>query len=129
MREADGGIEALYTAWREAFRSQDVEAVLGLLTPDYILWAPGAPPMTAAALRPQLAAAMAAYDVDPAFEREERFVSGDLAVDCGWDVQTVRRRAGGPAETRRQRVVLVLRRAPGGVWRFARGITQPGPPA
>ncbi len=127
MSEANRGIDALYDALREAFRRQDVEGVLGLLTPDYALWAPGAPPMTAGTLRPQLAAAMAAYDVEPTFEREEQFVSGDLAVDCGWDVQTVRPRSGGPAETRRQRVFLVLRRAPDGVWRFARGISQPGP--
>lgn len=129
MTAADSGIEALYDAWRDAFRRKDVDGILGLLTPDYVLWAAGAAPMAVDALRPRLAAAMAAYDVEPAFEREERLVSGDMAVECGWDVQTVRPRAGGPAETRRQRVLLVLRRTPDGTWRFARGISQPGPAA
>ena len=36
------GIGELYAAWAEAFRRQDLEAILDLLTPDYVLWAPGA---------------------------------------------------------------------------------------
>jgi ketosteroid isomerase-like protein len=129
MIEPHPGIDALYTKWRDAFRRRDVDGVLGLLTPDYVLWAPGAPPADAIVLRPQLAAAVAAYDIDPSFECEERLVSGDLAIERGWDVQTVQPRDGGPTQTRRQRVFLVLRRSPDGLWRFARGMSQPGPVA
>ncbi len=127
--DLDPGIEALYAAWRDAFKRRDVEAILGLVTPDYILWAPGRPATAAASLRSQLEAALAAYDVESTFEREEQVVSGDLAFERGWDVQTVRPRAGGPARTARQRVFLILRRSPDGRWRFARGMSQPGPDA
>jgi len=120
-------IDELYTAWAKAFRRQDVESVLDLLTPDYVLWAAGAPPATADTLAPRLEAAFTTYDITPSFEREERLVSGDLAFERGWDVQQLRPRAGGDMKTLRQRVFLVLRRGRDGKWRFARGMSQPGP--
>ena len=127
MGSVDAGIESLYATWREAFKRGDVDAIVGLLTPDYVLWAPGRPPIDVSSLRPQLAAAVAAYEIDSTFEREERIVSGDLAFERGWDVQVVRPRNGGAARTARQRVFLILRRSADGRWRFARGMGQPGP--
>ena len=93
-----------------------------LLTPDYVLLRPGAAAMTAEAIRPALEAAFASVDIDMAFEREERIVSGDLAFEQGWDVQTIRPRSGGDARTQRQHVALLLRRGADGVWRFSRGM-------
>ncbi|MEP7344442.1 MAG: nuclear transport factor 2 family protein, partial [Gemmatimonadaceae bacterium] len=90
-------IEAMYSSWISAFERADVDAILELLTPDYTLWAPGAPPMAGRdALRPILEAALAVYNVAPSFELEERMISGNLAVDIGWDVQAVRPKHGGP---------------------------------
>ena len=125
--KADSRIDALYLAWGDAFRRQDVNAILDLLTPDYVLWAPDAPPMTRESLAPRLAATLGAYEVTPSFEREERLVTGDLAFERGWDVQQIRPRAGGAMKTHRQRVFLILRRGSDGKWRFARGMSQPGP--
>lgn len=127
MTDPNAEIESLYAEWRSAFARRDVDAVLALVTDDYLLWAPGRPPVGRGALRPQLEAAFAAYDLEPSFEREERLIGGDLAVDRGWDTQTLRPRGGGPVQTHRQRVFLVLRRSPDGRWRFARGMSQPGP--
>ena len=129
MSQTDSAIDALYVAWRDAFGRRDVDAILDLLTPDYVLWAPNAPAMSAADLKPRLVAALAAYDVDVSFEREEQLVSGDLAFERGWDVQVVKPRSGGAGRTQRQRVFLVLRRGPDGRWLFARGMSQPGPEA
>ena len=121
-------IDDLYAEWIAAFRRKDVDAIIALLTEDYTLWAPGKPPMTdRESLRPAMIAAFRDFDLEPAFERDAQFVSGDLAVDLGWDVQTITPRAGGEPKTMRQRVAVVLRRDPDGRWRFARGITQPGP--
>ena len=114
----DPAIDRLYSAWRDAYARKDVDAVLALLTPDYVLMAPGAGPMTVAQLRPLLEAAFAKYDITPEFEREEQIVSGDLAFDRGWDVQTIK-----DAPPRRQRVFLILRRGEDGRWRFARGMS------
>jgi uncharacterized protein (TIGR02246 family) len=125
--DTDSGIESLYAAWRQAFKRDDVNAIVELLTPDYVLWTPGQPPTDLHSLRPQLAAALAAHEIDSTFEREERLVAGDLAFERGWDVQTVRPRDGGAARTGRQRVFLILRRSEDGRWRFARGMSQPGP--
>jgi uncharacterized protein (TIGR02246 family) len=119
---SDEGIDALYAAWADAFRRKDVDAILRLLTPDYILLRPGAPGMTAEAIRPALEAAFASVDIDMAFEREEQIVSGDLAFEQGWDVQTLRPHGGGDGRTQRQHVALVLQRGTDGVWRFARGM-------
>jgi len=38
MNVDDQGIDALYVAWRDAFRRQDVDAILELLTEDYVLF-------------------------------------------------------------------------------------------
>ena len=127
--ESDAKIDDLYRAWGDAFRRQDVEAILSLVTSDYVLWAAGAPPLNADALRPRLAAAFALYEITPAFECEERLLAGDLAFDRGWDVQNLRTRSGGATQSHRQRVFLLLRRCSDGVWRFARGMSQPGPAA
>jgi ketosteroid isomerase-like protein len=124
---SDPAIDALYGAWREAIRRQDIDGVLSLLEPDYLLWSPGAAGLTVDALRPRLAAALTAYEIEPSFEREEQIVVGDWAFERGWDVQIVKPRAGGPGQVRRQRVFLILRRGADGQWRFARGMSQPGP--
>ena len=119
---ADDGIDALYAAWSDAFCRCDIDAVFALLTPDYVLLTRDAPPISAEALRPRLVAAFAAFEVVPTFEREERIVSGDLAFERGWDVQTLRPRAGGDERTQRQHVALLLQRSADGAWRFARGM-------
>lgn len=126
--DSDPQIGDLYAAWADAFRRQDVEAILSLLTPDYLLWAPSAPPIDRNGLRPRLLAAFLANDITSAFECEERLVSGDLAFDRGWDTQTIKPRAGGESQSHRQRVFLLLRRSADGRWRFARGMSQSGPP-
>ena len=120
-------IAELYAAWAEAFQRQDVGRVLSLLTPDYVLWAPGVPPMSRDGLRPRLQAAFSTHEITPAFECEERLVFGDTAFDRGWDIQTLRPRGGGQEQSYRQRVFLLLRRGSDGIWRFARGMSQPGP--
>jgi uncharacterized protein (TIGR02246 family) len=124
MTSDDAGIDALYAAWMDAYRRRDVDAVLALLTPDYVLLRPNAPPVAVSALRPLIAAPFEKFDVSIAFEREDRVVSGDLAFEWGWDVQTARPRDGGEARTGRQRVAVLLQRGADGAWRFARGITQ-----
>lgn len=78
------------TAWGDAFHRQDINAVVELMTPDYVLWASGAPQMSAVGLRPRLKAAFAAYEITSTFECIERLVAGDLAVDRGWDIQRLR---------------------------------------
>ena len=128
MGNVDTSIDGLYIAWGDAFHRRDVDAILDLLTPDYVLWAPGRPPVDSATLRPMLEAALATYDIRPSFEREERIVSEDLAFECGWDVQTLQPRLGGDVQSQRQRVFLLLRRGQDGRWRFARGITQGSAP-
>jgi len=127
--EPDSEIDKLYEAWGAAFHRQDIKGILELLTSDYLLWPAGAPPMTRDSLEPRLVATLAAYEITPSFEREECLVAGDLAFERGWDVQQVRPRAGGEMKKHRQRVFLILRRGSDGRWRFARGMSQPGPVA
>ncbi len=116
-------IDRLYAAWSDAFADADVDALLALLTDDYVVWYPGAV-LRREELRPRLVAAFAAYDITSRFEREDLIVSGDLAVDVGWDVQELRSREGGADTQVRRRVMLVLRRDRDR-WRFARGMSQP----
>jgi ketosteroid isomerase-like protein len=126
---SESGIDDLYAEWSEAFRRRDVDAVVELLTPDYVLWAPGSAELDAESLRPRLKAAFAVYDITSIFECVERLVAGDVSVDRGWDVQQLRPHSGGEVLVHRQRVMLVLRRSSDGKWRFARGMSQAGPAA
>jgi hypothetical protein len=71
----------------KAFQCKNVEAILDLLTPDYVLWPTGAPAIGRDSLAPRLAATLSAYDITPSFEREERVVAGELAFERGWDIQ------------------------------------------
>jgi ketosteroid isomerase-like protein len=125
--QAEHAIDDLYAAWGEAFRRGDVGAIVELLTPDYVLWAAGAAELDVESLRPRLKAAFAAYEITSTFECVERIVAGDLALERGWDIQRLRPRSGGEEVVSRQRVMLVLRRSSDGQWRFARGMSQPGP--
>jgi hypothetical protein len=68
-------------AWSEAFRRQDIEAIMAMLTPDYVLWAPGVLPQNADGLRPLFAAAFAACKVNPTFECDERWVAECRSLD------------------------------------------------
>jgi ketosteroid isomerase-like protein len=129
MYQSEQSIDDLYAEWGEAFRRKDVDAIMELMTPDYVLWALGAPELNAEKLRPRLSAAFADYEITSTFECVERLVAGDLAVDRGWDIQRLRSRSGGEAIVNRQRVMLVLRCGSDGKWRFARGMSQPGPAA
>ena len=124
---SDPAIDLLYAAWRDAIQRKDVEAIFSLLSPDYLLYAPNAGPMDIAQLRPRLTQALAVYDIEPSFEREEQIVSGDLAFERGWDVQTIRPLNGGAVQVQRQRVFLVLKKGDDGRWRFARGMSQAAP--
>lgn len=127
LYDSDPRIGDLYTTWADAFRRQDVAVILSLLSPDYVLWAPGAPPVDRDGLRTMLSAAFSTYDITSAFECEERLVSGDLAFDRGWDIQTIKSQTAGETRSQRQRVFLLLRRSSDGRWQFARGMSQPGP--
>ena len=120
-------IERLHTEWAQAIRDGDIDRALGLLASDYVLWAAGAPPITGHAVRPFLESALALYDIEARFESEEFLVSGDLAIERGWDIATITPRAGGPSQTQRQRVFVILWRVDGR-WQYARGMSQPGPP-
>ena len=126
-KKTDSEIDQLYQAWGQAFQRKNTEAILDLLTADYVLWPASASPMNRDSLAPRLAAAFSAYDITPSFEREERLVSGDFAFERGWDIQQVRSRTGSEVKIQRQRVFLVLHRGADGRWRFARGMSQPGP--
>ena len=99
---------------------EDINAILELLTPDYVLWAPGAPPTTRELLAPRLAAAFRTHYLVPSLEREEQLVSGDLAFERGWDIQEIRPRAGGDAMIHRQRFCCLSADA------MARGVLPAG---
>ncbi len=58
FRDTDPGIEALYRSWSEACRRRDLAAVFDLLTPDSLLWATGAAPMTRDDFAPRLRVAL-----------------------------------------------------------------------
>lgn len=126
MTDTNAGIDVLHAAWKAAIRSGDADRAVELLTPDYSLFVAGSGPIIGRAeVRDLLATALTSYAIEPRFESEERIVSGDLAFERGWDIQTVEPRDGGPRQTHRRRAFLIILRDRDGAWRYARGISFP----
>ena len=115
-------ITAFHARWADAMSRGDVDAIMSMLEPSYVLWLPNAPEMTRDALRPVLVATFARGRVESSFECEARVIRDGLAVERGWDVQTLTPANGEPARSARQRVTVVLRRGEDGEWRFAWGV-------
>jgi ketosteroid isomerase-like protein len=122
-------IKALHRAWSAAVARGDIDSALQLLASDYTLWAPATAPVTREALRPVLSAALQQFEITSAFERDELLVSGELAFERGWDIQSTCPRGGGETQKQRQYLFLILRRGNDGQWRFARAMRQPTPNA
>ena len=121
---AAGAIARLHEDWVAAVRRGDAEGLRDLVTADYEVWPNGAPPMhgpdtTVAGM----AAALAKYVVEQAFESTELIVAGDWAFERGVESVRATPREGGPAVSRSQRAFLILRRDAAGRWRYARGMT------
>jgi len=115
-------IDAFYARWADAMARGDVDSILEMLEPSYVLWLPNGVEMTRDAFRPLLEATFARGRVESSFECEARIIRDGLAVDRGWDVQTLTPLTGEPPQSGRQRVTLVLRRGEDGAWRVAWGL-------
>jgi len=118
-------IDAVRDAWVAAVAAGDAAALADLVTPDYEVWAHGAPAMTGpAAVVAAMSAALARYAVTHGYDPIETVVAGDWAFQRGIEEMRVEPRDGGPAREMRQRALLILRRGDDGRWRYARGMTN-----
>jgi uncharacterized protein (TIGR02246 family) len=123
--EAKTAIRALKERWIEAVRTGHAELLASLVTPDYEVWANGAPPFVGPdAVASAMGAAVAHYVVEPSFETQELIVAGDWAFERGIERLTITPRNGGAHESRAQRALLIYRRGADGEWRYARGMTN-----
>lgn len=121
---AAGAIAQLHQDWVAAVRRGDAEGLRDLVTADYEVWPNGAPPMQGPdATVAGMAAALAKYVVEQAFDSTELVVAGDWAFERGVESVRATPREGGPSVSRSQRAFLILRRDAVGRWRYARGMT------
>jgi uncharacterized protein (TIGR02246 family) len=123
-------IDALRDAWVAVVASGDARGLADLVTPDYEVWAHGAPTLTG----PQMVvttmgAALARFSVSQSYEPAETVVAGDWAFQRGIERIRAVPKGGGPAHESSHRALLILRRGADGRWRYARGMTNGLPPA
>jgi uncharacterized protein (TIGR02246 family) len=118
-------IRALYAAWIDASRNQDVETLLQFVTEDAVFLAPGQPPIRGkAGVKDVFGRAFGRYAAEQSFAIEELQILGDWAFCWGVD-STVMRPLGGGEEVRARGMGLsLLRKGADGAWRFARGINN-----
>lgn len=123
-------IDSLRDAWIAVVASGDARGLADLVTPDYEVWAHGAPALNG----PQMVvttmgAALARYSVSQSYEPTETVVAGDWAFQRGIERLRVVPKDGGPAQEHTQRALVILRRGADGRWRYARGMTNGLPSA
>lgn len=126
LPDQDRGTPAdVRAAWVAAVSSGDADALRALIAPDYEVWANAAPPLSGpdAVIR-AMRGAMQLYHIDQSFEAIETVVAGDWAFERGIEQIKVTPIGGGPAQTMRQRALLILHRGPDGQWQYARGMTN-----
>jgi uncharacterized protein (TIGR02246 family) len=122
-------IDAVRDSWVAAVATGDAAALADLVTPDYEVWAHGAPAMSGpATVVTAMGAALARYAVTQQFEPIETVVAGNWAFQRGIERMRVEPRDGGPTREMTQRAMLILRRGDDGRWRYARGMTNGLPP-
>jgi uncharacterized protein (TIGR02246 family) len=122
------GVEWTHHSWAQAIRRGDVATLISLVTEDAEFWPSGGEPLTG---RLQIAEAVqkqiAKYSWEQEFEIQEQIFAGDWVFVRGVETNRLKPRAGGDSQVHRQRVFSVLRREADGVWRYARGISNPPP--
>ncbi|HVT40103.1 MAG TPA: DUF4440 domain-containing protein [Gemmatimonadaceae bacterium] len=133
--EPTDDIADLHREWVDNVARGNAEGLRDLVTEDYEVWPDGALSLTGRdVVVSSMAGAIALYQVEQVFDSVELVVTGDWAFERGIERITVTQRSGGAAQSRTQRVLLILRRGADGRWRYARGITNnlpsvPAPPA
>jgi ketosteroid isomerase-like protein/predicted nucleotidyltransferase len=122
-------IDAVRDAWMAVVASGDARGLADFVTPDYEVWAHGAPvmggPQTVVAL---MGAALAKYSVKLSYDALETVIAGVWAFQRGVERIRAVPHDGGPAQEQAQRALLILRRCDDGRWRYARGMTNGLPP-
>lgn len=128
MSDVAREIDETLAAWAAALKDGDLEAVASLVTRDAEFWSHGEPPLVGRrALVEAFEPFVEAYVLDQRWDEEERWVGAEWAFIRGTEVNTLTPRDGGDPTVVRQRAFSLLRRGEDGRWRFARGMTNPGP--
>jgi uncharacterized protein (TIGR02246 family) len=122
-------IDALRDTWVAVVASGDARGLAELVTPDYEVWAHGAPTLGGPKMVvATMGAALAKYSVSQSYEPTETVVVGDWAFQRGIEHIRAVPKGGGPAHESSNRALLILRRGEDGRWRYARGMTNGLPP-
>lgn len=118
-------IDALRDTWVAAVAAGNAHALADLVTPDYEVWAHGAPTLAGPdTVVTTMGAALARFAVAQQYEPIETIITGDWAFQRGIERIRVTPRDGGPSHESAQRALLILRRCDDGRWRYARGMTN-----
>jgi len=117
---SDPGIDLLHRGWASAVVRADVDSLVRMLDRDFVVVPTvGLPLHRDAELRTTLWSTFGRARVHSAFQCEARWRQGNLVVETGWDVETVRPHDGSARRTSSTRVMQTLRRGDDGRWRFA----------
>ncbi len=127
--EASAGIDLTLAEWAAAIARGDLALVASLVTEDAEFWTQGAAPLIGRrAVESAFKPLLETYRFSQRFDEQERCLGLDWALVRGVEFNRLEPRSGGPPREVQQRAFSLLRRESDGRWRFARGITNQGPP-
>ena len=119
-RGGDPAIETLYRDWNAAMARADVDAMLALVEPDFVLVPRVGPPV---AQRKELERALwstfGRARVNASFTCEGRWRQGNVVFEQGWETQTLKPHDGTSRHTSGTTVMLMIRQGADSQWRLA----------
>jgi uncharacterized protein (TIGR02246 family) len=131
MQDDKEVIRQFTTQWIAAVNTKDIPKLLSMLTEDVVFLPPGFPALRG---KRSVEAMYNAFfpqfkSVEQTVVMEEVEVDGDWAFSWGTEKFVLVPERGGPPVEMQSRGLSILRRQPGGSWKFARGLTQPIQPS
>ena len=119
-------LQALIEKWQSAVEARDLERLMSLIADDCVFLAPSAPPVRGKEAVEGMFRSLwkSLQEHKQEFTIEEAWISGDCLI--GWGVDSATLLPAGSTESLRYagHGVMILKRAPSGEWKFARGINN-----
>ena len=121
----EAGVAAARDRWVAAIAAREPARLRDLLCDDYEVWANAAPVIRGIdGAIAAMSQALERFDIVQSFAPTETVVCGEWAFERGIESMELTPRDGAPKRHMQQRALLILRRGPDGVWRYARGMTN-----
>ena len=118
-------VQQLASTWIDAYQSGDIDTLMGLYTPDAIIYIGGKQALRGLAeIRRYFEPRLGEYEFDVTLQREEYLFHGDLIIDVGLVWINGRNRSTGETFEDAVRSLVIFRRTDSAGWKIYRDMDQ-----